>query len=140
MVLALQSALQSAINNPAAAYLASLPFVDALPGDEELVAALSEADERQREFLASSPARSEVSESRQAMFQQLLQQFDVGELAQFEVLLNSVELWDADVLGLTDLASWEAMRDTLDLMGAVGDDLGDLEHAFTNEFVSVSVE
>ncbi len=140
MVLALQNALQSSINNPASAYLASLPYVDTLPADEELIAALSAAAERQQEFLASSPTRAEVAESRPAMLRQLLGQFDVGELAQFEVLLNSIELWDADELGFSDLASWEAMRDTLALMGFLGDDLGDLDYAFTNEFVLVSDE
>ena len=52
------------------------------------------------------------------------------------MLLNTIELWDAERLGYSDLASWEAMRDTLSLMGFVDDDGSDLRDAFTNDFVA----
>ncbi len=140
MAFAFKTALQSAINNPASAYLASLKYVDTLPSDESLVAVLEAAAERQSEFLASNPDRAAVAESRAEMLQQLSTQIDAGVLTQFQVLLNTIGLWDADQLGVSDLASWEAMRDTLALMGFLGDDLGDLSDAFSNEYVLDSGE
>ena len=140
MALALKASLQFAINNPAAAYLASLKHVDTLPGDESLIAALEAAAERQAQFLASNPDRAAVAESRAELLRQLAEQLDAGVLTQFHVLLNTIELWDADQLGVSDLASWEAMRDTLALMGFLGDELGELSQAFSNEFVMDSSE
>ena len=140
MTRALRAAVEFSINNPARAYLASLKHVDTLPDDEALVAALEAAAERQSAFLASNPDREAVAESRAALLPQLAEQFDDGLLTQFQVLLNTIELWDADQLGLSDLASWEAMRDTLALLGILGDELGDLSDAFTNEFLLSSAE
>ena len=140
MVGAFRDALRITIDNPAAAYLASLLYVDTLPSDDALITALTEAAARQQAFLADSPSRAEVAESRRTMLEGLSRQFDGALLAQFHVLLDSIELWDSDTLGYSDLASWEAMRDTLALMNLLGDDLGDLGAAFSNEFVSVSDE
>ncbi len=132
---ALKAALRQAINNPARAYLSSLKYVDALPNGASLVAELEAAAERQARFLASHPDRQAVAASRAELLRQLSQQFDPSLLAQFQVLLNTIELWDADELGFSDLASWEAMRDTLALMGFLGDELGDLADAFSNDYV-----
>ncbi len=140
MVGALYEALRMAIDNPAAAYLASLAYVETLPSDESLIAELELAAEGQAEFLETKPERRAIAESRADLAQQLSQQFDAATLTQFHVLLNSIELWDAQDLGVSDLASWEAMRDTLALMGFLGDDLGDLSEAFTNEFIAGSSE
>ena len=140
MVGALRDALRITIGNPAAAYLASLPYVDTLPSDDVFVSALTEASEQQQVFLAANPTREEIRESRQALRIQLRQQYDAGMLAQLEVLLNSIELWDADALGYSDLASWEAMHDTLALMNLLGDDLGSLGDAFSNDFLAVNDE
>ncbi len=135
MALALKEALQFSINNPAAAYLASLRHVDTLPGDESLIAELEAVAERQAQFLAAKPDRAGVAESRAELLRQLAEQFDASVLTQFQVLLNTIELWDADQLGVSALASWEAMRDTLALMGFLGGELGDLSDAFSNEYV-----
>lgn len=140
MVGALDQALRAAIDNPAAAYLASLTYVETLPGDDSLLAELKLAARRQAEFLESKPERRAITDSREDMAQQLFQQFNAATLTQFHVLLNSIELWDAEELGLSDLASWEAMRDTLAMMGFLGEDLGELGEAFTNEFVLDSSE
>ena len=140
MVAALQDALRTTIDNPAAAYLASLPYVDALPRDDAFVAALTEASQQQQEFLAGGPTRSLIAESRQALRERLAGQFDNAALAQFHVLLKTIELWDAEQLGYSDLASWEAMRDTLALMNLLGDKLGDLNNAFSNAFLAVNGE
>ena len=135
MALALKAALQLSINNPARAYLASLNHVDTLPGDERLIAELQAAAARQADFLASNPDRAAVAASRSELLGILTAQFDAADLTQFQVLLNTIELWDADRLGVSDLASWEAMRDTLALMGFLGDELGELADAFSNDYV-----
>ena len=140
MALALKAALQLSIDNPANAYLASLNHVDTLPRSEALIAELEAAAARQSEFLRSNPDRTAVAESRSELLRQLTEQFDAGVLTQFQVLLNTIELWDADQLGLSELSSWEAMRDTLTLMGFLGDELGDLSDAFSNDYVLDSSE
>lgn len=140
MALALKAALQLSIDNPANAYLASLNYVDTLPRGEALMAELRAAAARQSKFLATNPDRAALAESRAELLRQLTAQFDAGDLTQFHVLLNTIELWDADQLGVSDLASWEAMRDTLALMGFLGGELGDLSDAYSNEFVMDSNE
>lgn len=135
MVQALGDALRDAINNPAGAYLVSLNHVADLPRDESLVSALEAADEQQRAFLASDPKRAAISQSRRSLVRALSEDFDAQALTQFLVLVNTIELWDAEQLGYSDLSSWQAMRDTLALMGVGGAKAGDLAAAFTNEFV-----
>jgi hypothetical protein len=39
--------------------------------------------------------------------------FDNAALLQFDVLLASIALWDAEQLGYSDPAAWEAMQATL---------------------------
>lgn len=136
MVAGLANALRSVIDNPAGAYLASLKHVDSLPADEELLNALESAAEEQLEFLASYPDRDEIAQSRQQLAADLAKRFDSAALTQLNVLLNTIELWDAEVLGYSDLSSWEAMRDTLDSMGFLEDDAGSLQEAFSNRFVT----
>lgn len=140
MVSAFAQSLREAINNPAAAYLFSLPYVGGLPGSADLVAALSDAAARQADFLATDPSRAAVAESRRALLDALKQQFTPDELLQFQVLLNSIELWDADTLGYSDQASWQAMAHTLEIMDLLGEDLGELSRAFSNEFLPVYAE
>ena len=140
MALALKAALQFSIDNPARAYLASLKHVDTLPRGVALIAELEAAAARQSDFLASNPDRAAVAESRAELLLRLSEQFDAGDLTQFHILLNTIELWDADQLGVSDLASWAAMRDTLALMGFLGDELGDLSNAFSNDYVLDSSE
>jgi len=135
MVQALRLALRSTIDNPAAAYLASLQHVDTLPQDEPLLQALEAAAEQQHAFLQGEPTRTAIAESRQALAQELAQQFDAATLAQFQVLLHSIELWDADELGISELASWQSMQSTLDELSLLGSDLGELENAFSNELL-----
>ena len=135
MVAGLANALRSVIDNPAGAYLASLAHVDSLPADEALLKALESAAEEQLEFLASDRDRGEVARSRQQLAADLDERFDRAALTQFRVLLNTIELWDAEILGYSDLSSWEAMRDTLDSMGFL-EDGGSLQGAFSNRFVT----
>lgn len=136
MVAALSGALRSVIDNPAGAYLASLEHVDSLPADEALLYVLESAAEQQLAFLASDPDRGEIARSRQQLAADLAERFDRAALTQLNVLLNTVELWDAENIGYSDLSSWEAMRDTLDSMGFLEDDAGRLQDAFTNRFIA----
>ena len=138
MVASLAGALRSVINNPAGAYLASLEHVDSLPADEALLNALASAAEQQVEFLASDPDRDEIARSRRQLGTDLAERFDRAALTQLNVLLNTIELWDAEYIGYSELSSWEAMRDTLDSMGFLEDDAGSLQDAFTNRFVTGS--
>lgn len=51
------------------------------------------------------------------------------------VLEASLELWQADTLGVTDGASWQQTQDILLQMGFLDAPVADLDGAFTNEFV-----
>jgi NitT/TauT family transport system substrate-binding protein len=135
MVTGLDHALQATINNPAHAYLMSLNFVENLPNDEAFVVALESLAEAQDSFLDSDPTREEITESRWGMRDTLAETFDADTLTQFEVLLTTIDLWDAETLGYSDLSSWETMRDTLVSMGMMDNSEDDLEVAFTNQFI-----
>jgi ABC-type nitrate/sulfonate/bicarbonate transport system substrate-binding protein len=97
---AFDQALRDSINNPAEAYLLSGVHVEGLLMDE-LTAALEAESATQTEFLAAEPDRAAVAESRAAMRERLGEQFGNDVLVQFDVLLNTIELWDADQLGAT---------------------------------------
>ena len=71
MVKSFSRALAAAINNPAAAYLASLPYVENLPADDALIATLEAAADRQTEFLATNPDPAAIAASRAELSQQL---------------------------------------------------------------------
>jgi len=135
MVRGFAQALQAVIDNPAAAYLASLKHVDSLPADEQLARALQAAASRQDEFIASNPEREAIALSRRQLAADLAAQFDSELLTQLRVLLNTIELWDADDLGYSDLESWEAMHDTLAAMGFLDEGAVNLQDAFTNSFI-----
>ncbi|MGB4872255.1 MAG: ABC transporter substrate-binding protein [Candidatus Promineifilaceae bacterium] len=64
---------------------------------------------------------------------QYVEGLDDGRL---DVLLASIELWQADTLGLTDAASWQQTQAVLLDMGFLDAPLPDLNAAFTNEFVA----
>lgn len=136
MVNGLAGALRSVIDNPAGAYLASLAHVDSLPDDEALLDALESAAEAQIEFLASNPDRGDIARSRQKLGTDLNERFERAALTQLHVLLNTIELWDAENIGYSDLSSWEAMRDTLYSMDFLQNDAGSLQDAFSNRFVT----
>lgn len=131
----LDLALQASINNPARAYLMSLPYVENLPADEAFVSALETLADEQDAFIATEPDREAVMDSRWAMYETLAEEFDADMLTQFEVLLTTTDLWDADVLGYSDLVSWQTMADALFTLGALEAVPDDLDVAFTNQFV-----
>ncbi len=139
MVGAFAKALRATIDNPAAAYMASLAHVESLPREISFLEALEAAAEAQSDFLSELPSRAEVADSRVELANQLKSHFGSGTLAQFTILLNTIELWDADQLGISDLASWQAMHDTLQRMGFLGESPVELSDAFSNQFV-VAIE
>ena len=136
MVSAMSKSLRRAIDNPAYAYLTSLSHVESLPQSEALIAALQAAAEQQDAFLASNPDSAQISASRADLAQRLESQLDAATLSQFTILLRSIELWDAERLGQSDLDSWRAMRDTLERMDALGDKPLALGDAFSNQFIA----
>ncbi|PJF21815.1 MAG: hypothetical protein CUN56_09140 [Phototrophicales bacterium] len=135
MVSAYDAGLAHVINNPADAYLISLEYVDTLPITDEFRAALEAAAEAQNAFLATNPDREAIAQSRADLLEALRAEFEPETLIQFEVLLATIELWDADQLGYTDPASWEATLAVLEEMGTLVGDVGDLSAAYTNDFL-----
>lgn len=59
---------------------------------------------------------------------------ELDENVQKQVLTRSIELWQAERLGYSDMQAWENMQDTLLRMGLLAAPLA-LDKAFTNEFV-----
>ncbi|HEX2905418.1 MAG TPA: ABC transporter substrate-binding protein [Phototrophicaceae bacterium] len=134
IVTAFDKGLHDVINNPAEAYLLSAKYVENLPLTPELETALKTAATDQTEMLVATPEREAVAQSRADLRAALAESFDGAALLQFEVLLNTIELWDADVLGISDLKSWEVTQDILMTMDFLSAPI-DLEAAFTNAFV-----
>lgn len=134
MVTAFDLSLRDAINNPAEAYLLSAAYVENLPLADDFKAALETAALAQEEFLAGDPDRAAIAESRAVMLETLSASFDAPTLEQFHVLVNTIELWDADQLGSSTLYSWEVTQEILKSMAFVESDI-DLEAAFTNDFL-----
>ncbi|MBZ0289945.1 MAG: ABC transporter substrate-binding protein, partial [Anaerolineae bacterium] len=126
--------LRDVINNPAETYLLSAEYVENLPMTDDLKVALEAAAAAQEEFLADDPSREAIAESRAALLESLSGQFDAATLVQFHVLLNSIDLWDADQPGYSALFSWEITQEILKTMGFITDPI-DLEAAFTNDFL-----
>ena len=56
------------------------------------------------------------------------------DVLQLAVLTNSVDLWKADVLGLSDPEAWQLTADTLKQMGQLTTEV-DLTSVYTNNFV-----
>lgn len=135
VVSAFDSGLRDAINNPAEAYLASTKYVETLPIADDYKAALEAASAEQVSFLETDPSREAIAESRQKMLENLTTQFDAATLVDFQVLLNTIDLWDADVLGYSEESSWEVTQNTLSQMGFVTTPI-DVTTAFTDQFLA----
>lgn len=134
VVNAFNAGLVDTVNNPAEAYLISAKYVENLPLDDAFRAALEETAQAQAVFLQNTPERSAIIESRSALREQLDAAFEPAMVVQFDVLLNTIDLWDADRLGLTDEDSWEQTQSILIQMGALTETVS-LEDAFTNAFL-----
>ena len=61
-------------------------------------------------------------------------QLDAATLVQFDILLNTMLLWEADQLGQTDADSWEATQTVLIEAGLL-DAAIPLDGAYSNAFI-----
>lgn len=123
-----------AITNPARAYLYSLRHVENLPQSDELVAAMEAAAEEFDAFAAEEPTAEGLSDKRAEVRAALGEQFDPAELAQFDVLLATVELWGHPARGIVSEEAWLMTRDVMAQMGSIPADF-DVSSAYTNDFV-----
>ncbi|MFQ3568574.1 MAG: ABC transporter substrate-binding protein [Aggregatilineales bacterium] len=141
IVEAFDAGLRDVITNPAEAYLLSARHVETLPMSDDLRAALEEAAAAQRERLASGLVldADELARERAALLAGLQEQFGRTITAQFEVLLATIPLWEADVLGYTDPEGWALTQEILLAMGYINTPI-DLEAAYTNAFVPALAE
>jgi NitT/TauT family transport system substrate-binding protein len=134
MVRAFDRGLRDAINNPAEAYLLSAQYVENLPLEDSFEEMLTEAVNIQTDFLVDQPDRGTIAESRAELLAKLQERFGADDLVQFRVLLNTIDLWDADQPGYSDPASWEVTQKVLlDIQftpAAI-----DLSKAFINAFL-----
>ncbi|GAB5491958.1 MAG: ABC transporter substrate-binding protein [Phototrophicaceae bacterium] len=138
-IAAYNQGLAVAINNPAQAYLLSAIQVEGLPLDDDFRLALETLAEDQETFLMTEPSREEIAQSREDQYIFLSEQFDTDTLLQFEVLLASIDLWDADQLGFTDAESWTNMQDTLVTLGQLAE-VSDISALFTNDYLPMMEE
>lgn len=134
MVTAFNAGLRDTINNPAEAYLLSAKYVDNLVPSDLFGDVLEIAAGDQTQFLAEVPSRDDITASRATMLETLSGQFEAADLLQFQVLLNTIYLWDTDQLGYSDIVSWETAQETLLTMGFL-EETTDLTAAFTNDFL-----
>jgi putative riboflavin transport system substrate-binding protein len=136
LVAAFDKGLRETIDNPAVAYLASADVVENLIPSDDFRAALQTEASAQADFLAANPTadRQAMAAQRAAILDHLSAKFDAATMTQFEVLLNTIDLWDTDQLGYTDPASWDTTQQTLVNMGFVQTPI-DLSKAFTNNFL-----
>ena len=131
---AYDTGLALTINNPARAYLLSASFIEGLPLEDDFASALEELATAQEEFLATEPTREAITESRAEQLETLAAQFDADTILQYQVLLESIALWDAEQLGFTDADSWVNMQDTLLSLGQL-EEASDLEAFYSNDFL-----
>jgi NitT/TauT family transport system substrate-binding protein len=136
MVGAFDRAVRHTLNNPASAYLASAEYVENLALPEDLRAALEAAAAEAEALLADNPEvdRATMAQRRADLLASLNAAFDPDLLVQFEVMLATADLWEADNIGVSELAAWEATQGVLMQMEFIPAPI-DLEAAFTNAFL-----
>jgi NitT/TauT family transport system substrate-binding protein len=135
MVRAVDRGLRDAIANPAEAYLLSLAHVETLPTAPEWEAALALLAEANQAPTDRTTAQEHRTRDRLALADQFADSAALAPaLLQYDVLLSTIALWDADRLGETDPASWALTEDVLLESGALETRIV-LEDAFTNAFL-----
>ncbi len=134
MVAAFDQAVNDVINNPFEAYLLSESYIDNLPMTDALRSALQAASARQQQFLTGDFSPSEVATSRSGNYDLIAGQFTGEELLQLDVLMETIQLWEAQRTGLATLNSWEVTQETLLQMGFLDEPI-DVSQAFTNDFL-----
>jgi NitT/TauT family transport system substrate-binding protein len=134
MVGAFDKGLHDAVNNPAEAYLLSTTYVENLPLSSDFKASLEAEAAAQIQFLQTKPDHQAIVDSRALLLKTLQTKYDAATTVQLQVLLNTVDLWDADRLGYSELASWEITQKTLQTMKFLSAPI-DLKAAFSNAFL-----
>jgi NitT/TauT family transport system substrate-binding protein len=134
LVGAFDRSVRDVINNPARAYLLSASLIEDLPLSDDLRASLETLADEQDTFLATEPDREAIATSRQSMLVLLQTQYDSADLIQFEVLLATIDLWDADQVGFSGADSWESTQDTLMAMGLLEGKIN-LDLVYTTNFL-----
>lgn len=134
VVKAFDDAVQITIENPAYAYQLSVDYVEGLPADADFIAALQDLADMQDAALAAGMDAEEIAAGRAAMLTTLQELFGSGATLQFEVLLETIKLWEADQIGYSDLAGWENMQDTLLALQLIDAPIA-LEDAYTNAYL-----
>lgn len=122
------------ITNPARAYLYSLNFVENLPQSPEFIAALTSASDEFESLLETLPSPEVIADKRAEIREELGTQFDSAELAQFDVLLATIELWGHPLRGIINEENWVNTRDIMAQMGSIPADF-DVSDAYTMEFI-----
>lgn len=140
VVEAFERGLRDTIQNPAEAYLISMNYVENLPTSDEMDQVLADEAEAQRILIETGVDmdRESVAAQRTALYDRLVDQFNRQDLLQFRVLLTTIDLWDADPLGHSDPAAWEATQQSLIATGMLDAPI-DLSGAYTDEFLPEEV-
>ncbi|MEO8395038.1 MAG: ABC transporter substrate-binding protein [Chloroflexota bacterium] len=135
-VAAFDHGLRDTIDNPSEAYLLSAKYIDGLPMTDALKAALEQNAKETQSFFDAQPhsTRETMAQTRAGLYEQFKAHADETTLLQFQVLLTSIELWDADQLGYSDSAAWQTTENTLTAMGQLTQSI-DVSAAYTNEFL-----
>lgn len=133
IVSAFDRGLRDVIANPAEAYLISREYVENLPVSDSLESALTEWGGQ----VDTTATRDDLAAGRLALLEALQSELTSDDLIQVQVLLATIDLWDAEVLGQTDAPSWEATQETLLQMGFLDAALDDLTAAYSNDFLPV---
>lgn len=134
MVRAFARGLADVIANPDEAMAVSRKYVETLPAGGSRVDVSIAADEAVKALQAAAANGGLSAEDAAALAQSLSAPLNHDEVIQMQVLLNSIALWQADRLGVTDPASWEATMQTLIDMGLLSGPV-DLSAAYTNDFL-----
>jgi hypothetical protein len=86
--------------------------------------------------LAQNPTAQELAQSRLDLLETLRVDFTPSELLQFEILLETITLWESDTLGISYPEAWESTQQTLMSMGFLTEGI-DVNQAFTNDFLPI---
>ncbi len=127
-----EQAMQDTLRNPLEAYQLSTAHIDNLPYESDVV--FNDLIASTEIFLESDPTPAELADRREFLIPQTRTVLTSEEWLQLEVLLATIDLWEADILGQTDPASWEVTQEALLAIGFIEQGI-DLDDAYTNTFV-----
>lgn len=131
-VRAFDRGLRDAVANPAAAMLLSAAYVEGLVPDNDLPYLQVWSAARDQLLAGEDEADLAALNLRERMM--LAEPWGQADLTQYRVLLETVHMWQAEVLGYSDRASWLTTAEALQAAGML-DGAVDVDAAFTNRFV-----